>query len=552
MFHCIQFQTPLKQTAMKFQIGVIISFSLAAAVQLEAKGQYADDAFRYSHITQSGTARFQGLGGNHTALGGDASTGFGNPAGLAFYNRSELSISPAATILGTNSSYLKDARNAGTNTTDGKSNPNVAHIGLVLAGEPNKYNRKWRRTAIGVTYSRQNTFQNTFSYGGRNNASSIVDNILERANRRNINSTALDNEFSQNTNTASSLEAAAYQLYLFDPTDYPQFPSSDPRSSGVPYRRSPLDRNTPTDQSGQFVTTGAASQWTFTYAGNYEDRLYVGGSIGLSSVRYNYQHTLREQFVGAKQTRGVVYNENLRVSGGGINVSIGAIYKITDNLQIGATLLSPSFSSIKETFDEAIQADIIGVPTLDNQGRPTTFVPSQTRVEVEPAAFEYSLRTPLMASGGLTYLFGKKGFLTGSAEYVNYSGMRVSTGFYDNSSDNTEFGNKYRTQISSTFQNVLNVRIGAEARLGSFRVRAGGSVLGNPYQAKSGNPDRGQIIYSAGGGYRNDRFFVDLSGSYTTYQTPFTPYRLNDTARFSAVATTNNMTNVVLSVGTFF
>ena len=552
MFSSIQFHNPLNQTAMKVETKLVISLSLAVIFQFSANGQYADEAFRYSQITQSGTARFQGLGGNHAALGGDASAGFGNPAGLAFYNRSELSISPAATLFGTNSSYLKDARNAGTNTSDSKSNPNIAHIGLILAGEPNNYNRKWRRTTIGVTYSRQNTFQNTFSYGGRNNASSIVDNILERANRRNINSTALDNEFSQNTNSASSLEAAAYQLYLFDPTNYSQFPSSDPRSSGVPYRRSPLDRNTPTDQSGQFVTTGAATQWTFTYAGNYEDRLYVGGSIGLSSVKFGYQHTLREQFVGAKQTRGVVYNENLRVSGGGINVSIGAIYKVTDNIQIGATLLSPSFTSIKETFDEAIEADFIGVPILDNQGRPTTFVPSLKRVEVQAADFEYNLRTPLVASGGLTYFFGKKGFLTGSAEYVNYSGMRVSTSFYNNSSENTAFRNDYRTQISNTFQNVLNVRVGAEARLGSFRVRAGGAVLGNPYQTRNSNPDRGQVIYSAGGGYRNDRFFVDISGSYTTYQTPFTPYRLNDTARFSAVATTNNMTNVVLSVGTFF
>ena len=537
---------------MRNKLQILGGIVLALAAQSTAMAQYADEAFRFSQITQTGTARFQGLGGNHAALGGDASTGFGNPAGLAFYNRSELSISPAFTMLGTSSNYLKDARNAGTTTTDSKTNPNIGHIGLILAGEPNNYNRKWRRTTLGVTYSRQNTFQNTFSYGGRNNSSSIVDNILERANRRNINSTALDNEFSQNNNTAGSLEAAAYQLYLFDPTNYPQFPSSDPRSSGVPYRRAPLDRNTPTEQSGQFVTTGAATQWTFTYAGNYEDRLYVGGSIGLTSVRFAYQHTLREQFVGARQTRGVAYNENLTVSGGGINVSVGAIYKATDNLQIGASVMSPSFSSIKETFDEGISADIIGVPTLDNQGRPVVFVPDLTRIEVQTANFEYNLRTPLVASGGVTYFFGKKGFLTGSAEYVGYKGMGVSTNFYNNSTDNNGFKTDYRTQINNTFQSVVNVRVGAEARLGSFRVRAGGAVLGNPYQTRSGNPDRSQIIYSAGLGYRNDRFFADVSGSFSTYQTPFIPYRLNDTARFSSVNTTNNITNVMLSVGTFF
>lgn len=45
---------------------------------------YSNAASQLSQITQNGTARFQGVGGNHAALGGDASNIFGNPAGIAF------------------------------------------------------------------------------------------------------------------------------------------------------------------------------------------------------------------------------------------------------------------------------------------------------------------------------------------------------------------------------------------------------------------------------------------------------------------------------------
>ncbi|MBU1820088.1 MAG: hypothetical protein KKG00_01075, partial [Bacteroidetes bacterium] len=186
-----------------------IAFS-ALAVTVHA--QYAADAFRFSEITQTGTARFQGVGGNHAALGGDASTISGNPAGLGFYNRSELSLTPSFNSINTSSTYLNRV------TTDGKINPNLAQASLIIAGSPQNYNRKWRRTSIGISYSRQQSFQNLFSYTGRNNRSAYVDGIVEQANARNLSAEALDSDYDPNTQTAFSPEAAYYQLYLINPS----------------------------------------------------------------------------------------------------------------------------------------------------------------------------------------------------------------------------------------------------------------------------------------------------------------------------------------------
>ncbi|HSI91080.1 MAG TPA: hypothetical protein VK927_08185, partial [Adhaeribacter sp.] len=59
-----------------------------------ASAQNEVDALRYSNLSFGGTARIQGIGGAQTALGADASSMNGNPAGLGFYRKSEFTFSP--------------------------------------------------------------------------------------------------------------------------------------------------------------------------------------------------------------------------------------------------------------------------------------------------------------------------------------------------------------------------------------------------------------------------------------------------------------------------
>ena len=193
-----------------------IKISLLAVASLllafPSQGQYAADAFRFSEINQTGTARFQGVGGNHAALGGDASSISGNPAGLGFYNRSELSISPSFRSLNTETTYL------GRTQSDGKTNPSLTQASLIIAGSPNRYNSNWKRTSIGISYTRQQSFQNLFTYSGRNERSAFVDAAVDDANRRNVSAEALDKEYDVNSNQATTLPGAYYQLYMINPT----------------------------------------------------------------------------------------------------------------------------------------------------------------------------------------------------------------------------------------------------------------------------------------------------------------------------------------------
>ncbi len=61
------------------------------------------------------------------SLGGDISNISGNPAGLGFIRRSEISFSPSFSGFGSDSNYL------GFNDSDNASNFNIGNLGLVIS-----------------------------------------------------------------------------------------------------------------------------------------------------------------------------------------------------------------------------------------------------------------------------------------------------------------------------------------------------------------------------------------------------------------------------------
>ena len=521
---------------------IFLSLSLALCGSfLHAQSRlYANTAFQLSDLTQNGTARYQGIGGNHVALGGDASNIFGNPAGLGFYNRSEISLSPGLYSITNNANYIDNSRK------DSKSNFNLGQFSLILAGEPQNSNRDWRRTTLGISFSRQVNAHTNFSYGGTNNRSSIIDNITQLAG--NVKEQTLIDDFSSRNNSALSIESAFYTLYLIDPI-----------SASGPYRRPvPLNRAS-FEQTGNYEVSGGTSQWTFAYAGNYKDQLYLGVSGGFARQNYVRRNSLQERFVNGGAFAGLGYREDINLTGSGLFLSVGAIYRATDFLQIGASIHSPTWSSMQMTYEENVSANIPTgrVPAFDASGRPITNAAGQqafdqvnvTSVRVEPFDFQYNVSTPFRAQGGVTFFAGKKGFLTASAEYVGYRGMGLSA------SDNSNFKTDNRSVVRSSYTNVVNLRAGAELRIENIRVRAGAGYLPNPYSPNfnvDGKLDRSKLYFSGGLGYRNDRFFVDVAGTYLTTKDAFAPYTLNNAANYFTAQLSTNSLNLVGSFGLFF
>ena len=65
------------------------------------------DALRYSWLTQNGTGRNQAIGGAGASLGGEFSSLFINPAGLAFFKTNEFTIWQTTLIPKSRTKYYK-------------------------------------------------------------------------------------------------------------------------------------------------------------------------------------------------------------------------------------------------------------------------------------------------------------------------------------------------------------------------------------------------------------------------------------------------------------
>ena len=156
-------------------------------------------------------------------------------------------------------------------------------------------------------------------------------------------------------------------------------------------------------------------------------------------------------------------------------------------------------------------------------------------------AFNYTQTTPYKAIASATVLFQQYGFLTADVEFVDYSSMKYNFGQgYENES------NDINTVLKNTYKSTVNCRVGAEAKLQDFALRAGVSYYGSPY--KNQTVDASTLRISGGVGYRTKNWFLDVSyiyGTQTYQQMPYVLDRAN--ANVQAADIKNTTGNVAVS-----
>ncbi|RXK47114.1 hypothetical protein [Aquirufa rosea] len=494
---------------------------------------YSNLAKYFSSTYSSGTARMQALGGNYSVLGADVTSIASNPAGLGFYNRSEVHLSMAQQNSSTSSNYL------GSNAKQTDALFHLPTLGLVLAGDPN-IRSKWHG-AFGISFVRHVVFTQPVYVSGVNNRSSLLDSFIEKANDKKATGASLDEEYSPASNYADSPEAAAYQAYLIDP---------NPSTGGVPFTR--YESNLPTSQVGEVVNSGAMSSWNFGYGASYLDKLYIGAGLQFSKISSSTTSNWTEEYIGGKYVAGMNYRETLVTNGSGISLSLGMIYKWNSNLRVALNFQSPTyFDQMNERYDARISPNVNGIPSFDSNGTPI-IITRVRPVYVTPNEFTYQMTSPMTLSGGLAYFFGKRAFLSMDVAYINYPGMRVSSAELS-SSANRQFQDKHNGQIKRDFDSALNVKIGTEVRVTTnWSVRAGVAQFGGGYSTTYDSMDRNSLQLSGGIGYRSSSFYLDLTVVQRSAKDGYTPYSLKNAADYSSAMLTKNNLQLMLGAGILF
>jgi len=440
-------------------------------ISTTAFSQFADDALRFSQVYYQGTARSMAVGGAFGALGADFSTASTNPAGMGIYRTGEFIFTPEVFSRETSSIYN------GSISEGSKTIFDISNMGYVMV-TPIGSRNGWKFFQFGVGMNRLNNFNSQVFMQGENIENSKLDVYAELAD-------------GQTVDQLDDFELyPAWECYLINPDEDNYYYTPVP-FGGV--------------QQQQIITTrGSINEWLVSFSGNYNDKLFVGATIGLPYLRYYRESTYSEFDVA--DTIPYFDNwsttENLTTTGWGINLKLGAIVKPVEWLRIGAAFHTPTYYwSMSDTWFTNTYSYL----ELYENDSTDDLIWTNSAYASPVGNYDYHLSTPLRAIGSVSFLIGRYGFISGEYEYANYSSAKLSSRYDSFSAINQD--------IKQSFQATHNFRVGTEWRFSNYSFRGGYALYGSPY-ANNINDGKRQM-YSGGIGYKSHYFAVDFAYVYS-------------------------------------
>lgn len=450
----------------------VISIIAGILLLISAGAQTIDEALLYSQLFYGGSARFQAMGGAFTSLGSDLSGLTLNPAGMGMFRATEVSFTTQMYINNSESNFN------GHTITDNANNFNVNQAGLVFP-VIQKEGEGLKGFTIGYSYNRTNNYNANTLIRGTSTSSSMADYWSLRANSDNVTPENL-----------GSSEWLAFLTYVID-----TIPGTVGNDYATIFSNYGNAANSTYGQTTRRIITneGHAGEHAISMAGNFSDKIFLGVTFGISTIRSEtrYSHLESDDDNNIPIFEDFTYTNVVYTDGTGYNFKVGIIVRPISVLRVGFAFHAPTVYRLNEYYyDSMIANDIYGRYDEAN----------------DPFRFEYTLTTPMRFNTGISLQIGKMGIISGDYEYVDYSTAKFSkaSDLYDYFNENDD--------IKTIFAPSHNFRIGAEMRLNAmFYLRGGYSFYGSGFESDQDNADNNYSVYSGGVGFRQSNIYFDLS-----------------------------------------
>lgn len=442
--------------------------------------QNEEDALKFSLSEPFGSARYTGMAGAFGALGGDLSAATWNPASVGIYRRNDLSLSTA--ISGANAVGIYE----GTETRTDDFQFHLPQFGLASTNSTDNAEWKWVNFAIG--YNKLQNFNENYVVTGDAVNTSLLNVFLNQANGTN---------FDELNDVFPFGAGLAWNTFLLDTlnSDVP-----DEFFSAVP--------GGPVTQRMDVKTDGRMGETFLAIGTNRLDKLYIGATLGFPIINMDRRIIYTEKELDPTlELSEWSYLDNLSISGNGINVKLGVIYRATEWLRLGGAYHSPTALSFSDVWDTEINS---------------TFKDGQTFDSFITGSYDYRLRTPGRYIASAAFILGKYGLISADYHYIDYSSAKFRPSNlildgYDFSSENTAISNLYR--------GTHNVRIGAESRISQIlRLRGGFAFSQHPFVNGASQNAINILTYSGGIGLRYSNFYAEFAYQYTSTSNDFYLY----------------------------
>lgn len=437
-------------------LGIIMSMFMLA--------QNETDALRYSYLMYGGTSRFVSMGGAFSSLGADFSTLSINPAGIGMYKSSEMMFAPQVNFSNASSTYNGHA------SEDSKAAIALSNIGLVFAGDISTTSDRpeWKNIQFGFGVNRAADFNNSCIMSGDNPDNSILDVYKYNADGYEYtNLSSFDTELAWNTWLLDTAGGSNNYVKAFDGGVY---------------------------QQKSTITSGGINEMVLSFGGNYNDKFYLGATMGFPYLRYIEDSYYKE--IDNADTipmfNSLSINDEINTTGTGFNFKIGMIYRVTDWARISWALHTPTFYRLHDTYSRVIKSDL---ETNTYESRSPQGV------------YDYKMTTPMRLIGGISFIIKKTGVISADYEMVDYSQARIR------STDPMYDFIDVNESITTSYGVAHNFKIGTEWVFRPFSIRGGFSYYASPF-TNSLN-DMSTTSIHAGFGIREKFYFIDFAYVYS-------------------------------------
>ncbi len=504
-----------------------MKFTIAFLATIFSTGLFAQsltDAVRYSDLQAIGTARTAGVAGSFGAMGGDFGSLVINPAGMGDFRKSELNFGFAFNNIQNETSlvrpeYLGDGLFSGPISIN-DVNLNIGNIGFIVHRRPTGSVLQTSNFSVGVNQLKN--FSEEFQWGTVTHGS-ITERFTEVANGNDLDD--LD----------PFEGGVAYDAGAI-------FESNNPLAVFV--YQSDLPDSTTLVNKSQFVErSGNMNELSFGWAGNIANVVNIGVSGSVPFVSFEEYKTYNEELGEAPQGNvnfdRLEYIEVLSTTGVGLNFKAGATARLGKIVRVGVAYHSPSWLRLQDDYSTELEYTFIEDGVANNNS-----------AESPDGRFDYILKTTgkLVASAGALLNFGEvKGFVNADAEFENFQGANFDFTLRDSSPSTLEFQREVNADIDGELTNALTLRIGGELAYKKLRVRMGVQGEGSPYLID--NKSFIRRTFSAGLGYRGDRFYIDGAAYVFSDDEGYYPYLVLTDGRNQLVSKQQNTLRAMITFG---
>jgi hypothetical protein len=475
--------------------------------------QSASDVLRFSAVQNSSTARSLGVGNSMSVLGGDFSTISINPAGLAGFRSSDLTVSFGySSINNETKSILNQVLNERVSNKVTFNN-----VGLVLASQPYNEGSNWKTANFAVGLNKLANFKESVYYQYNfSKEGSIVRSFRERANKGEFDPYGIELAF----------ETGA--IYEFT------------NNKGVKELGTDFDVEPFNSTYTQSTTrSGYVNELVFAYAGTYKDKLSLGATIGIPFAQYEVNNVYNEVSIEKKSPfNSLNLKETYILDGTGVNLKIGATYRPIQLFRLGLAIHTPTAYSFSDNSTSEFTYD------YREAGKDKS-----AKAQSPDRNIQYALNTPWKFIGSAGAIFGKNGFLTAEVEYIDYQSGRLRFTQTDTikASDQQELIKResaINNEVKTTLKSAINIRLGGEFAYDIFRLRAGVNILGATQEINN----KARQVYTLGAGIRGKSMFLDLAYAYLKQNYSSNP-ELVGSLRPVAIDVTGQNSNFIATLG---